>query len=191
MRRFRWIFALLIVVLVVVLAAGVFLRGQLRRGWPKVDGKTRLPGLLAPVEVLRDKMGVPHIYAENSHDLFFGQGYVHAQDRFWQMEFWRRIGAGRLSEILGESAVGNDRFIRTVGWRRAAEGGPIALVENGDAITIDIPARRINRHISDSEIQARLANWQRPEPKIRRGYLALYARLAESADKGAITRNKG
>ena len=72
----------------------------------------------------------------------------------------------------------------------AAEGGPIAIVQNGDTITIDIPNRELKLHLSDAEIQDRLMNWQRPEPKFKRGYLALYSRLAESADKGAIIRHK-
>jgi len=72
----------------------------------------------------------------------------------------------------------------------AAEGGPIAIVENGDTITIDIPKRSLHLDVSDREIEARLAKWQRPEPKFKKGYLALYARLAESADKGAIIRHK-
>ena len=72
----------------------------------------------------------------------------------------------------------------------AAEGGPLAVVEDGDTITIDIPNRSLHLHVSDAEIAARLARWQHPEPKIKRGYLALYARLAESADKGAIIRHK-
>jgi dihydroxy-acid dehydratase len=72
----------------------------------------------------------------------------------------------------------------------AAEGGPIAVVEDGDLISIDIPNRSLHLHISDEEIEARLAGWQRPEPKFKKGYLALYARLAESADKGAILRHK-
>ncbi len=72
----------------------------------------------------------------------------------------------------------------------AAEGGPIAIVEDGDLITIDIPNRNLHLHISEEEIEARLARWQRPEPKFKKGYLALYARLAESADKGAILRHK-
>jgi dihydroxy-acid dehydratase len=72
----------------------------------------------------------------------------------------------------------------------AAEGGPIAIVENGDTVTIDIPNRKLELHLSDQEIQDRLANWQRPEPKFKKGYLALYSRLAESADKGAIIRHK-
>jgi dihydroxy-acid dehydratase len=72
----------------------------------------------------------------------------------------------------------------------AAEGGPLAIVRDGDSITIDIPARKLHLHISDEEIKARLAKWKRPEPKFKKGYLALYSRLAESADKGAIIRNK-
>jgi dihydroxy-acid dehydratase len=72
----------------------------------------------------------------------------------------------------------------------AAEGGPLAVVENGDTITIDIPNRKLKLHLSDQKIQDRLAKWQRPEPKFKKGYLALYSRLAESADKGAIIRHK-
>jgi dihydroxy-acid dehydratase len=68
----------------------------------------------------------------------------------------------------------------------AAEGGPLAAVRDGDLITVDIPNRRLHLHVSDEEIRERLATWQRPAPKFKKGYLALYARLAESADKGAI-----
>jgi len=72
----------------------------------------------------------------------------------------------------------------------AAEGGCLAIVEDGDLITIDIPNRNLHLHVSDEEIKGRLSRWQRPEPKFKKGYLALYARLAESADKGAIIRHK-
>ena len=72
----------------------------------------------------------------------------------------------------------------------AAEGGPIAIIENGDKITIDIPNRNLQLQLSDQEIQDRLTQWQRPEPKFKKGYLALYSRLAESADKGAMIRHK-
>src|SRR5690606_13311937 len=61
------------------------------------------------------------IYADTPHDLFMAQGYVHAQERLWQMEVWRHISAGRLSELFGRSTLDTDRFIRTLGWRRAAE----------------------------------------------------------------------
>ena len=72
----------------------------------------------------------------------------------------------------------------------AAEGGPLAAVQDGDVITIDIPNRRLHLDVSDEEIKTRLSHWKRPEPKIKKGYLALYSQLAESADKGAIIRNK-
>jgi dihydroxy-acid dehydratase len=72
----------------------------------------------------------------------------------------------------------------------AAEGGPLAVVEDGDVITIDIPNRSLHLHVSDGEIRERLSRWQRPPLKIKKGYLALYSRLAESADKGAIIRNR-
>jgi len=72
----------------------------------------------------------------------------------------------------------------------AAEGGPLAIVKNGDEITIDITERKLHLNLSDIEIQNRLAKWQRPAPKFKSGYLALYSRLAESADKGAIIRHK-
>ena len=106
--------------LVLTVAIGGWLYWVTRHPWPGIDGTVDVTGLQGPAEILRDQWGVPHIYAVNSHDLFFAQGYAHAQDRFYQMEFWRRIGQGRLSEMLGETALENDRFIRTLGWWRAA-----------------------------------------------------------------------
>jgi penicillin G amidase len=105
------------------LVAGVAAAGLafLRRFLPQTEGSTRLTGLHGPVEIVRDRWGVPHIYAEDEDDLFFAQGYVHAQDRLWQMELQRRLGSGRLSEILGEPTLEVDRFVRTVGLNRAAE----------------------------------------------------------------------
>jgi dihydroxy-acid dehydratase len=72
----------------------------------------------------------------------------------------------------------------------AAEGGPLAIVRDGDTITVDIPGRNLRLHVSDEEIQARLLQWRRPEPKFKNGYLSLYSRLAESADQGAIIRHR-
>ena len=88
---------------------------------PRLDGQLRLAGLAKPVRVLRDEWGVPHIYAENLTDLFFTQGFVHAQDRLWQMEFNRRLTAGRLAEVLGATVVDIDRWTRTLTIRRVAE----------------------------------------------------------------------
>jgi penicillin amidase len=109
--------------LLLLLAIGVFIFGVItvRRAYPQTDGVLQVPGLDAPVEIYRDNYGIPHIYASTTHDLFYAQGFVHAQDRFWQMEFWRRVGSGRLSEILGSGALGQDKFIRTLGWHRVAQ----------------------------------------------------------------------
>jgi len=87
------------------------------------------------------------------------------------------------------SGTNNGCFVGHVS-PEAAEGGPIAIVQEGDQITIDIPNRSLHLHVSEEDIQARLAQWQKPQPKFKKGYLALYARLAESADKGAIIRHR-
>lgn len=90
---------------------------------PQHNGELRVEGLNDTVEVLRDSYGVPHIYASNSYDLFFAQGYTQAQDRWWQMEFSRHTGAGRIQELTGRNreAMSNDIGLRTMGWRRVAE----------------------------------------------------------------------
>lgn len=108
----------LVLLLLFLAAFGVV---TVRRSFPQVSGELILPGLDAPVDVYRDAYGIPHIYARTMHDLFMAQGYVHAQDRFWQMDFWRHIGSGRLSEMFGASQVEADKFLRTLGWERAAE----------------------------------------------------------------------
>ena len=98
-----------------------------RHSLPTTSGTLRLAGLSAPVTVVRDGAGMPHLTAANSLDLFRAQGYVVAQDRLWQMDFYRRVGAGRLSEVLGPTPLDTDRFVRTVGWRRAAQKELAAL----------------------------------------------------------------
>jgi penicillin G amidase len=89
---------LLVLCLLLVSITGFVL---IRSPFPRTDGRLELEGLNDIVHVYRDEFGVPHIYAMNEHDLYFAQGFVHAQDRFWQMEFWRHIGQGRISEIVG------------------------------------------------------------------------------------------
>jgi penicillin amidase len=107
-----------LLVAVVAIAAGWLL---LRASLPKIDGELAAPGLASPVEVLRDRDGVPHILAMNDRDGWFAVGYVHAQDRLWQMEFQRRVAQGRLSEILGERSYDVDRLMRTLGLARVAD----------------------------------------------------------------------
>ena len=91
-----------------------------------VDGTIEVQALGAPVEIVRDAHAVPHIEAESLADAVFAQGFVHAQDRLWQMDFRRRLGSGRLAEVLGPAALPTDRFMRTLGFERAARGEPRA-----------------------------------------------------------------
>jgi len=81
----------------------------------------RLPGLKAAARVWRDVDGIPHIFANNEHDMLMLQGWVHARDRLFQMDFYRRVASGTLAEILGPGALGSDVEMRTIGLRRAAE----------------------------------------------------------------------
>lgn len=83
----------------------------------KIDGEFKLPGLKEPVEVLRDKWGVPHIYAKNADDLFFAQGYVAAQDRLFQLDLWRRVARGEMAEVIGPDAIEADTFARLIRYR--------------------------------------------------------------------------
>jgi penicillin amidase len=91
-----------------------------RQRLPQIEGTVKLSGLSDPVEIIRDRWGIPHIYGTNLDDLFFAQGFVHAQDRLWQMELNRRTAMGRLSEIFGPLALETDRAVRTFGFNRLA-----------------------------------------------------------------------
>ena len=117
-RRTTYGVVLLVLVLVAGLVAGVVVA---RRPLPQTDGTLQLPGLSDSVEVVRDAHGIPQLYADNSTDLFYAQGFVQAQDRFFEMDFRRHVTAGRLSELFGKSTVETDMYIRTMGWRRVAE----------------------------------------------------------------------
>jgi penicillin amidase len=99
------------------LSAQQALLDSARARLPVLDGEIVVPGLDSAVEVRRDRWGIPHIYARTTHDLFFAQGYVVAQDRLWQMEMWRRAGEGTLAEVLGPSFVERDRTARLLRYR--------------------------------------------------------------------------
>nr|WP_066883994.1 penicillin acylase family protein [Carbonactinospora thermoautotrophica] len=121
-RRLRiMLIALTGLVLLALIAATSYVVWTVRRSFPQVDGTLSVPGLTTRVEVVRDKWGVPQIYADNALDLFRAQGYVHAQDRFWEMDVRRHVTAGRLSEMFGPSTLKVDKLIRTMGWRKIAE----------------------------------------------------------------------
>jgi penicillin G amidase len=101
---------------------------------PQRDGTLALPGLRAPVTIVRDSYGVPHITAENDHDLFFAQGVVHAQDRLFQMDIERRLARGELAEILGKEALPADRLFRHLGFSARAPALAASWPEETQAV---------------------------------------------------------
>ncbi|NJD20926.1 MAG: penicillin acylase family protein, partial [Gemmatimonadetes bacterium] len=114
---------LVLLLAILLLAAGYFTVVRLRSG-PELRSRTlSLEGLGQPVEILYDSMGVPHLFASSMEDLFLAQGYVHATHRLWQMEMFRRVLQGRLSEVFGGRTLETDRFLRTVGMEKAARDG--------------------------------------------------------------------
>jgi len=144
----RILFGFISFLLVLSLLLGAFGVYTVRRSFPQTKGEIRLAGLKSPVEVLRDEWGVPHIYAASSHDLFFAQGYLHAQDRFWQMDFWRHLGAGRLSEMFGDGQVDTDKFLRTLGWSRLAEQ-EAAQMDDHTRIVMQAYADGVNAYLAN------------------------------------------
>jgi len=114
----------------------VTIRHLLRRSLPVTSGSQVVEGLHERVTVIRDRWGVPHIYAGNAEDLFFAQGFAHAQDRLFQMEAYRRVGLGRLGELVGSSALDGDRLARIAGWHRAAEALVSGMLEDEETARV-------------------------------------------------------
>ncbi len=110
-----------LVVVLLVASMPVYLLFAGWRSFPPLVGELEVEGLVDEVEVRRDGYGIPVVHAANAWDLWFAQGHVHAQDRFWEMDVRRHVTSGRLSELFGSSQVETDAFLRTLGWRRAAE----------------------------------------------------------------------
>ncbi len=153
----------------VALAAGalgtaVALRRLMRHPVPPPDGRLSVDGLHAPVEIIRDEWGVPHIYAADAHDLFFAQGFAHAQDRLFQMDLNRRLGLGRLAEVTGPMSLSLDKFARYLGWPRAARA-QVDGTDEATAAVIDAYAAGVNTFIATQPLPAefRLLAY-RPEP---------------------------
>ena len=147
------IIAIILAILALIVAVGgalyVWIYWRLiQRPLPEWEGEFQLDCLAAPVEVLRDKHGVPHIYAQSRADLYRAQGYVHAQDRLWQMEQHRRIAAGTLAEVFGAPALEADRFSRIVGFRRAAQAELDALDAESRQV-LEWYAEGVNAYIAE------------------------------------------
>lgn len=111
-----------------------FIKNAGKKALPQIDGKIDVKGLSAPVEIIRDKWGIPHIFATDEKDVIFAQGFVHAQDRLFQMELHRRIASGRISEFLGKAALDTDRATRTFGFYRLAKASLAAMDDNLKAL---------------------------------------------------------
>ncbi len=130
----------------------------------------RVPGLSAPVTIVRDAAGIPHIYASNYTDGWFALGFVQAQDRLWQMDIQYRAAAGRLSEVLGPSMVSTDEFFRTIGLDRVAASASAAREQAGDfdAVVINAFVAGVNAYIAsldppDYPLEFKLLGYS-PEP---------------------------
>ncbi|MEO7448468.1 MAG: penicillin acylase family protein, partial [Humibacillus sp.] len=118
-RRVLLVIAVMLVLAVV--GVGVLAVSTVRQSFPQAGGELSIEGLSGPVQVLRDERGIPTIYADSASDLFRAQGFVSAQDRFFEMDLRRHVTAGRLSELVGSAGLDSDRAVRTMGWRRVAE----------------------------------------------------------------------
>ncbi len=147
----RVLFYFLLIIGILIGAVALFgpsiIKNKAEKSFPLVEGEIQIPGLDGEVNIYRDAYGVPQIYATSHHDLFFAQGYVHAQDRFWQMDFWRHQGAGRLAELLGKPVLETDKFLRTLGWERIAKEELTYLGEDETAI-LEAYAEGVNAYLA-------------------------------------------
>ena len=208
MRRIpRWpIFTAIVLVLALGGLSSVGI-ATVRTSFPQTSGRLMVPGLKGQVEVLRDSFGVPNIYADNPEDLFLAQGYVQAQDRFFEMDFRRHLAAGRLSELFGKSQLETDAYVRTLGWRRVAEQ-ELALLAPSTRRYLDAYAAGVNAYIegrtaSDLSLEYSLLRLQglqyRPEPWTAADSVAwlkvmawdLASNLDEESERAIITGKLG
>ncbi|AWB91371.1 penicillin acylase family protein [Aeromicrobium chenweiae] len=156
-RRLLIVIAGLLSVLIVGVAIFSFV--TVRKSFPDTKGEVQISGLKGEVEIKRDGKGIPQIYADTPEDLFLAQGYVHAQDRFYEMDFRRHVTSGRLAELVGDAALDTDKYVRTLGWRRVAEK-EVALLDDSTLSLVKAYARGVNSYIdsrSGSELSLEYA----------------------------------
>ncbi len=144
----RWLVFTAVVVILALGGLASLSIGVVRQSFPIQRDRVVVPGLSGAVEVLTDTYGVPQIYADDPEDLFQAQGYLHAQDRFYEMDFRRHLAAGRLSELYGESQVQTDAYVRTLGWRRVAEQ-ELPLLSSSTRRYLDAYAAGVNAYLHD------------------------------------------
>jgi penicillin amidase len=154
----RGLVAVIVLALIVGAGGAYYFKSHLPKNvapksFPQIDGEIQIEGLNGRVDIYRDNMGIPTIYATTQHDLFLAQGYIHAQDRFWQMDTWRHIGSGTLSEMFGKGQVETDTFLRTLGWRQTAKQ-EYALLDAESRSLLDSYSAGVNAYIEDQEATA-------------------------------------
>ena len=138
-----WTSAVLVLVLIAGLVAGTV---AARRAFPQTTGTIEIPGLDGRVEVVRDDHGIPQIYGDTLDDLAMAQGYVHAQERFFEMDVRRHATAGRLAELFGTAGLDSDKVVRTMGWRRVA-AEEMALIKPRTRAFLEAYARGVNAYL--------------------------------------------
>ena len=149
--KWKWIGRAAAAVLALIAVAAVGGYSYLRASLPQTSGEILVAGLTAPVKIVRDAYGIPHIQARSEADAWFALGFVHAQDRLFQMEITRRVGQGRLSELIGSSGLRSDRFMRIIGVARGAEASLAALSPAGRA-QLDAYAAGVNAFLADRPV---------------------------------------
>ncbi|MBD8870696.1 penicillin acylase family protein [Nocardioides donggukensis] len=147
----RWASYVAAGLVLVLVAASVTAVVVVRRSMPQTSGEQTLAGLDAEVQVLRDENGIAQIYADSTDDLMRAQGYVHAQDRFFEMDVRRHITAGRMAELFGEPALETDKFVRTMGWRRVAEQ-ELALLESDTRAAMEAYSEGVNAYLGERSL---------------------------------------
>jgi penicillin amidase len=171
----KWIFRIVIVLFGLVLIGSGLIYGwfqyTVRKSLPQISGQVLVSGIKEDVEIIRDGYGVPHIYAQNEPDLYFALGYAMAQDRFWQMEFQRRLGQGRLAEIFGEELLEVDRYFRlmTAGWTHQPFSDEYAFITNSFAEGVNA---YLATHSDRLPIEFKILRYT-PEPWAPEDYLAI------------------
>ena len=126
-------------------------QSQARKNLANYNESLTVSGVKATVRIIRDEWAVPHIYAENQSDLFFAQGYLHAQDRLWQMELTRRVYQGRLSEIIGKDALDVDIICRKLGLKALGKSDEKTLGKHELFAVVEQYVAGVNAYIDQLE----------------------------------------
>jgi penicillin amidase len=151
-RKARLIVLVLVLALIGGVAYGAYWSiSTVRASFPQTKGSISLDGLSGPVDVKRDGYGIPQIYASSDEDLFMAQGYVQAQDRFYEMDVRRHMTSGRLSEMFGKSQVDNDEFLRTLGWDRIAKEEYDSKLSDATKKYLQAYAKGVNAYLAGKE----------------------------------------